>query len=387
MGTISVVVGFAVGVALMMTVAYLTDNDDDEDEGDNDDAAEGGDKDKACEDTAAGGGAGAGAGTGAGGGADNATASQAAAVTVNTSYGATGSSSSSDATPPVPERKHSARLRWSAVASAIKSVHTDRAGPSPRMAAVVESAAAKAGSPLASCDPEARMQAVAAHTPLVAGAAVGTPRLNARGRIGKVIQAQLLAKLRREMARARASQEHAAGSTIGGSLSERQAAAADAVLSSRLDDDPYPASFAIAVAVDSLMDGLLLGIVFVASEKAGWVMAISTAIEMCSLGNCVALTLQTQRLSKSVPTVIAFPLILVIGGVLGSLGTNELTAYPDVFQGVLAFGVATLLYLVTHELLVEAHEGCEGSTMLSLWVFVGFVAVLMGARIESAHSG
>lgn len=44
--------------------------------------------------------------------------------------------------------------------------------------------------------------------------------------------------------------------------------------------------------------------------------------------------------------------------------------------GVLAFGLAALLYLVTEELLVEAHEVRENRVTTSMF-FAGFLLLLM----------
>lgn len=41
---------------------------------------------------------------------------------------------------------------------------------------------------------------------------------------------------------------------------------------------------------------------------------------------------------------------------------------------MLAFGAAALLYLVTEELLVEAHEGQETPLLTALF-FIGFLAI------------
>ena len=46
------------------------------------------------------------------------------------------------------------------------------------------------------------------------------------------------------------------------------------------------------------------------------------------------------------------------------------------FDAVLAFGVAALLYLVTEELLVEAHEVPETALVTSIF-FVGFLLLLL----------
>jgi len=58
----------------------------------------------------------------------------------------------------------------------------------------------------------------------------------------------------------------------------------------------------------------------------------------------------------------------------GALLFGGLAGAP--FEAVLAFGVAALLYLVTEELLVKAHEIPE-TTPITAAFFVGFVLLLV----------
>ncbi|MEX5714912.1 hypothetical protein IC615_09625 [Serratia ureilytica] len=63
-----------------------------------------------------------------------------------------------------------------------------------------------------------------------------------------------------------------------------------------------------------------------------------------------------------------------IGGLLGApvamLGAFWLTAF-------LAFGLIALLYLVTEELLVEAHEGGKETPFAAAMFFAGFLLLLL----------
>ncbi|MNT82947.1 hypothetical protein D3C72_2227490 [compost metagenome] len=67
-------------------------------------------------------------------------------------------------------------------------------------------------------------------------------------------------------------------------------------------------------------------------------------------------------------------LLLPLGGMLGApiamLGAFWLTAF-------LAFGLIALLYLVTEELLVEAHEGGKDTPLATAMFFVGFLLLLL----------
>lgn len=49
-------------------------------------------------------------------------------------------------------------------------------------------------------------------------------------------------------------------------------------------------------------------------------------------------------------------------------------ASTTLLAAVLAFGAAALLYLVTEELLVEAHEG-EETPLLTAMFFLGFILI------------
>ncbi len=63
-----------------------------------------------------------------------------------------------------------------------------------------------------------------------------------------------------------------------------------------------------------------------------------------------------------------------IGGVVGILLLSH--ASGAMMEAVLAFGSAAFLYLVTEELLVEAHETTDTAFATGLF-FVGFLLVLM----------
>lgn len=106
---------------------------------------------------------------------------------------------------------------------------------------------------------------------------------------------------------------------------------------------PFPLSLSMAVGVDSIMDGVLLGIVYVVSTHAGQIMAVATAIEMLFLGVTYSVSVQPHGCLKSAFAVVLQPVLLVAGGAIGAAATNELSDNPNIFVGVIAFGIATLL--------------------------------------------
>lgn len=137
-----------------------------------------------------------------------------------------------------------------------------------------------------------------------------------------------------------------------------------------------PMGMIMPVAVDVLIDGFLLGLAFVAAPKAGILLAVGFALEMLSLGLATSATCRRRGWSirRTLLTVLGISLCLVIGaaaaaGLFAGISGVWLT-------GVVAFGLAALLYLVTEELLVEAHEVRETHLTTAMF-FVGFLALLM----------
>ena len=66
-----------------------------------------------------------------------------------------------------------------------------------------------------------------------------------------------------------------------------------------------------------------------------------------------------------------------------------MSAYPALHVGLVSFGIAALLYLVTEELLLEAHHtldqaGAEHTWWVDLMFFVGFLgAFLLEKAVDS----
>ena len=75
--------------------------------------------------------------------------------------------------------------------------------------------------------------------------------------------------------------------------------------------------------------------------------------------------------------------VLLAGRVLQGLGGGVLLSAPieyasaPVKTGLFAFGLVALLYLVTEELLVEAHEQAEDTPWITALFFVGFLVLLV----------
>lgn len=131
-----------------------------------------------------------------------------------------------------------------------------------------------------------------------------------------------------------------------------------------------------ALGADVLMDGFVLGIGFAAGARGGLLLTVALTLELVFLGLSItsALSKNDVRGGRIMATTLAIALLLPIGGVLGSLvGGIDTLVTP-----ILAFGAAALLYLVTEELLTEAHspENTDTPTATGAFFFA-FLAILL----------
>ena len=136
-----------------------------------------------------------------------------------------------------------------------------------------------------------------------------------------------------------------------------------------------PAGMLSAIGIDLFVDGVVLGLAFLAGEKAGFLLAFALTLEVLFLG----LTLTTE-LAKSISSRVRVVVLTVGLALLLPLGSFLATPIghlpPDWIIGFLAFGLMALLYLVTEELLVEAHEKPDTPLITAIF-FVGFLGLLL----------
>ncbi|RZK62975.1 MAG: transporter [Hymenobacter sp.] len=139
---------------------------------------------------------------------------------------------------------------------------------------------------------------------------------------------------------------------------------------------PVPWGLLVAIGIDLLIDGLLLGIGFAAGAKEGTLLALALTLELLSLGLATAVELRQAGHGKgrAVAIVAGTSLMLLLGAGIGTTVLRGATG--NVLEIVLSFGLAALLFLVTEELLTEAHEEAE-TPLLTLAFFVGFLLFLL----------
>ena len=132
----------------------------------------------------------------------------------------------------------------------------------------------------------------------------------------------------------------------------------------------------VGIGIDLFIDGLLIAIAFLSGEKTGQLMALALVLEVAFL----ALSLSTDLIQKKTTLLFrigvfgAFSLLLPLG--TGS-GILILSLLPSAFfTEALSFGAAALLYLVTEELLVEAHE-TKDTPLITSSFFLGFLIIFL----------
>ena len=137
-----------------------------------------------------------------------------------------------------------------------------------------------------------------------------------------------------------------------------------------------PAALLVPVGIDLLIDGVLLGIGFAAAASVGRLLALALSLEGLSLGVVTALTLRQAGWPEGRASAAgaALGLIIPLGATAGAAVLSGLSGHS--LSLTLAFGLAALLYLVTEELLVEAHEVPERPWITAMF-FAGFVLFLV----------
>ena len=137
-----------------------------------------------------------------------------------------------------------------------------------------------------------------------------------------------------------------------------------------------PTGLVMAVAVDVFVDGLLVSVGFAAGSKGGILITIALTLELLFLGLATGTALSAANSARRhvVLSIIMLALLVVGGASLGGTVLHGLSG--SALVATVAFGTAALLYLVTEELLTEAHEGPD-STLTTAMFFVGFLVLVV----------
>jgi ZIP family zinc transporter len=125
----------------------------------------------------------------------------------------------------------------------------------------------------------------------------------------------------------------------------------------------------LATFIDVATDGFIIGAGFAAGGSTGTILALGLSVELLFLG--LALASEANKGWRIIALSGALGGTVLIFSLLGSYLLAG--ASGTAIGGALAFSAAALLYLVTDELLVEAHE-IEEKPVSTLVLFGGFLA-------------
>lgn len=137
-----------------------------------------------------------------------------------------------------------------------------------------------------------------------------------------------------------------------------------------------PFGLLAGIAVDLAVDGLMIGVGFAAGVKEGRLLAVALAVELIALGLAVAATLSKAGVARrrSVALLAGLMAAFLASAIVGLIILTRVSGHA--LAAVLSFGAGALLFLVTEELLTEAHEEEESPVMTALF-FAGFLAFLL----------
>lgn len=124
----------------------------------------------------------------------------------------------------------------------------------------------------------------------------------------------------------------------------------------------------MATFFDVAVDGFIIGAGFAAGGETGAILAIGLSVELLFLG--LALTSDQVSARQIILVSGGLGLTVLLCSILGSLLLTG--ASHTVIGAALAFSAAALLYLVTEELLMEAHVVPE-KPIATLVLFAGFL--------------
>ena len=136
-------------------------------------------------------------------------------------------------------------------------------------------------------------------------------------------------------------------------------------------------SLAMAIIADVLTDGVLMGLSIASGSTVAIVFVVALVPELTFLGVTLTSKLGGEDWSawRRMGVSAGIGAGIVVGGVLGALARSGPGPLATFIEG---FGAIALAYLVTEELLREAHRGKEKPCMAAMF-FTGFVPLFLAA--------
>lgn len=143
-----------------------------------------------------------------------------------------------------------------------------------------------------------------------------------------------------------------------------------------------PIGLAAAAAVDTLLDGVIIGAGFSVDQHLGTLLVIALGLELLFLTLSVGVEFREAKLEiwKALAITVGIAGMLLLGAVGASFFLAN--ASEATLAVVLAFGAAALIYLIAEELLVETIQA-EESLFSTIMLFSGFLVLMVLKLIES----
>lgn len=135
-----------------------------------------------------------------------------------------------------------------------------------------------------------------------------------------------------------------------------------------------PVGLAAAAALDTTLDGAIIGAGFSTGQRLGALLAVALAVELFFLNLSVGSEFHKGGARRLAGVALTSGIAALL--VLGFIGEQVLfkDASETTVAAVLSFGAAALIYLVAEELLVESIQA-EESLFSTAMLFAGFLAL------------
>ncbi len=148
-----------------------------------------------------------------------------------------------------------------------------------------------------------------------------------------------------------------------------------------------PIGLLVAVGVDLLVDGILVGLSVATLGPAAGI-ELTIALTLVVLPLALSVTVEVSRRGVGRVWAAVIPPLLSLALVVGAIGAVLVlgSAPAALLAGIFAFGVAALLFLAVAELLVEAHEGVDTPIVVAMF-FIGFFALYSWTRAVERSPG
>ncbi|WP_051450174.1 ZIP family metal transporter [Actinospica robiniae] len=142
----------------------------------------------------------------------------------------------------------------------------------------------------------------------------------------------------------------------------------------------FPTGMLVAIAVDLVIDGVLVGIGATLGANQGMILTVALTLEIGFLALAVTSELrESLGMLKAAAIASSLSLAVPIGALIAVVGLAHAPAW--LFTAVLAAGIAALMFLVAEELITEAHEEAPDTPILTAMFFAGFIILYVLDRL------